>query len=118
MSAAGPHPVVARPGTTITVGLSGNGRTIRAHVGDTLVVRLPGNPTTGYRWSVARIPKSLRLLGSVYVPSPPRRIGQGGTFVFRFKTTSGSGSLRLVYRRPWEESTPPLRTFVLAVRTR
>lgn len=101
---------------TITVGPRANGTTLRPHRGDTLVVRLPGNPTTGYRWSVVRMPPSLRGISAMYVPSSPGRLGAGGTYVFRFAVRRGSGVLRLVYRRPWERSRPPLRTFTLTVR--
>jgi inhibitor of cysteine peptidase len=102
---------------TVTVGPAANGTTVRLHVSDRLVVRLPGNPTTGYRWSALRVPAPLHVLSSVYVPSQPKRLGQGGTYVFRFAAGRGSGTLKLVYRRPWETKTPPLRTFTLTVRS-
>ena len=101
---------------TITIGPAANGTTIRLHPGDTLVVRLPGNPTTGYRWSASRVPVVLRRLSSTYVPTLPKRLGQGGTFVFRFAAERGSGTLRLIYRRPWETNKAPLRTFTVTVR--
>jgi inhibitor of cysteine peptidase len=107
-----------RSSSTITVGQAANGKTIHPRAGDTLIVRLPGNPTTGYRWSVSRTPAPLRLLASSYVPSPPKRLGQGGTFVFRFRVRAGHGTLTLVYRRPWEKSKPPLRSYSLLVRSR
>ncbi len=108
----------ARTAATITVGAAANGTTVRLRAADTLVVRLAGNPTTGYRWSVKRAPAPLHLVGSTYKPSPPGRLGQGGTYVFRFRAKSGSGKLELVYRRPWEKRKPPLRTFSLTVRVR
>jgi inhibitor of cysteine peptidase len=111
----------AHPGAglrTITVGPKANGTVVRPQVGDTLVVRLPGNATTGYRWAVVGAPSVLRPLSSAYVVASPGRLGQGGTYVFRFRVRSGSGLLRLDYRRPWEKGTPPLRTFRLTIRTR
>lgn len=117
-SPAGARPLAsAAAAATVTVGPAANGTTVRLHVGDRLVVRLPGNPTTGYRWSALRVPAPLRLLSSVYVPSQPKRLGQGGTYVFRFAAGRGSGTLKLVYRRPWETKKPPLRTFTLTVRS-
>lgn len=110
-----PGPAAA---ATITVGPAANGTTIRLHAADTLVVRLPGNPTTGYRWSASRVPQALRLRTSTYVPALPKRLGQGGTFVFRFAVRPGSGTLRLIYRRPWETNKAPLRTFSLTVQAR
>jgi inhibitor of cysteine peptidase len=102
----------------ITVGPKANGTTLRPQVGDTLAVRLPGNPTTGYRWAVVRTPPALRLLSSAYVPAPPGRLGQGGTYVFRFQVRAGSGVLSLDYRRPWKTGSPPLKTFRLTIRAR
>ncbi len=29
-----------------------NGRTLEVHVGDSIAIELPENPTTGYRWNV------------------------------------------------------------------
>jgi inhibitor of cysteine peptidase len=116
-AAAGPQGSTATR-ATITVGPAANGTTVRPRARDTLVVRLPGNPTTGYRWSASRVPAVLRLLASSYVPSPPKRLGQGGTFVFRFAVRRGSGTLGLAYRRPWEKNKPPLRAFSLTVRAR
>lgn len=101
---------------TIVRGPSANGSTVRAHAGDALVVRLPGNPTTGYRWSVVRLPASLRLVRAAYHPPAQRRLGQGGTYVFRFAVRFGHGTIRLGYSRPWETTKPPLRTFTLTVR--
>lgn len=110
--------LAARPGATITVGQAANGKTIRLHVADTLVVRLPGNPTSGYRWSLTRLPSSLHLLASTYLPSTGKRLGQAGTYVFRFEARKGSGTLRLVYRRPWEQQKPPLRAFAVTTSVR
>lgn len=108
----------ARTASTITIGSAANGKTIRLHPADTLVVRLSGNPTTGYSWSVKRTPAPLRLIDTTYRPSRPGRLGQGGTFVFRFEAKRGSGVLGLVYRRPWEKGKSPLRTFSVTVRVR
>lgn len=103
---------------TIVVGPDASGNTVRPHVGDTLVVRLPGNPTTGYRWVIARRPPTLRLVASRYAPSTPARLGRGGTYIFRFKVGAGGGPLRLAYLRPWEKGKPPLRSFTLTIHAR
>ena len=113
---AASHPAVGVD--TITVGTKANGTAVRPQLGDTLVVRLPGNPTTGYRWAATRVPPMLPLLSSSYVAAAPGRLGQGGIYVFRFRARAGSGVLRLDYRRPWETSKPPLRTFRLTIQTR
>ena len=108
----------AAAAATVTVGPSANGSTRALRSGDTLVVRLPGNPTTGYRWTVTARPAALRPAGSSYVAPPKGRLGQGGTYVFRFTARGGAGKLRLAYARPWEKGKPPLQTFRLAVLVR
>jgi len=115
--AAAAHPQAGA--ATIVVGPRANGTTVRLRVGDSLVVRLPGNPTTGYRWVVAQRPPALRLVASRYAPSLPTRLGRGGTYTFRFEAgVTGSGRLRLAYRRPWETGKPALRSFTLTIRAR
>jgi len=105
----------AAAAATITVGPAANGSARELLSGDTLVVRLPGNPTTGYRWAVAARPAALRPLRFSYEAPPKGRLGQGGTYVFRFRARAGVGTLRLAYARPWEKGKPPLRTFRLAL---
>ena len=98
----------------IVVGPAQNGATIHPAPGAVVVVRLPGNPTTGFRWTVARTPASLRLIRATYVPMAPKRLGSGGTFVFRYAARPGSGVLRILYRRAWEGAAPA-KTFTLHV---
>jgi inhibitor of cysteine peptidase len=108
----------ALAGRTVTIGSSSNGKSLSLKKGDTLVVRLAGNVSTGYSWEIAKLPSSLRRLGSGYETrkTTPPMPGQGGTFVFRFAARPGHGALRLVYRRPWEKQTPPLKTFTVTIR--
>ena len=110
--------VPAAAAATITVGPSANGSTRELLSGDTLVVRLPGNPTTGYRWTVTARPSALRALGSTYLAPAKGLPGQGGTYVFRFRARAGAGTLRLAYARSFEKGKPPIRTFRLAVLVR
>jgi predicted secreted protein len=104
--------------STVTVGAKANGTTVVLRAGQTLVVRLAGNPTTGYRWFAAHVPSALHLASAKYVAPPPGRLGQGGTYVFRFTVRTGNGSLRLEYRRAFEKVKPAIRTFTLAIRAR
>ena len=103
---------------TVTVGAAANGKTLVLKKGDTLVLRLASNPTTGFGWWVVSKPKALKLLERTFVMSgkPPHPPGQGGTSVFRFSVRSGQGRLKLVYRRSWEKGTPPSHSFALSIR--
>jgi predicted secreted protein len=105
-------------GRTTTVGIAWNGKEIKLNSGDTLVVRLAGNATTGFRWSIVSRPKALRLVRSTYLTSPPGRIGQGGTFSFRLSALGGRGTLKLAYRRPWENGKPPAQSFSIEVQVK
>ncbi|MGZ4385370.1 MAG: protease inhibitor I42 family protein [Gaiellaceae bacterium] len=107
----------ALAGRTVTVGSSSNGKSLELERGDTLVVRLAGNVSTGYRWDLVSLPPSLRKIGSSYEQrkAGPPMPGQGGIFVFRFAVRAGEGTLRLAYHRPWQKAAPPLRRFTLAV---
>jgi inhibitor of cysteine peptidase len=109
-------PTGAAAARTVTVGAAANGKSLVLKKGDTLVVRLAANPTTGYDWAIARKPTALKLVKRTYLAASPMRIGQGGTDVFRFSVRSGQGRLELVYRRSWEKGKAPLRTFLLKIR--
>ena len=77
-------------------------------VGDTVVLTLPENPTTGYRWS-ADPPADHRL--SLRTDSleltEEDRLGTPGTRKFVLGAESeGRQVLRLALRRPWETTAP------------
>ena len=85
------------------------GADVEVKVGDTLVLRLSSNPSTGYTWYVH--PKTtavLRLVGQTQAdpndqtsdPVPGRPIVQVFTFLPRRK---GDGILLLRYVRAWEK---------------
>ncbi|WP_194292831.1 protease inhibitor I42 family protein [Streptomyces smaragdinus] len=81
-----------------------DGRTIRLHVGDVLVVTLPVNMLTGLHWEVASYDQSSLDRPEVVVkpPDPGQAMGAGGTLaVFRFPvkaTTAAPAQLVLELR--------------------
>ncbi len=103
---------------TKTVDMAYDGGTIDLHVGDTLVVRLEGNPTTGYTWeSATEAMPSLKQIGEKqYVRDASDRVGSGGYFEWTFEATAvGTTHLKLEYLRPFEQGEPPVKTWVAAV---
>lgn len=88
---------------------------LRMHPGQILVLTLPSNPTTGYRWEVKDAAASvLRSLGpEVYSnPEDAGLVGSAGLSTWRFQATQpGDGHLLLVYKRPWEVGVAPAETF-------
>ncbi|MGC9530499.1 MAG: protease inhibitor I42 family protein [Candidatus Bipolaricaulaceae bacterium] len=84
-------------------------------VGESLMVALPGNPTTGYEWEVEGEPAFLALVPGVEYRADSGLLGAGGVFYFRYRAEeAGEGQLTFAYRRPWEAA-PPERTFAVTV---
>ncbi len=95
------------------------GQTIEAAVGQEVVVRLKGNPTTGFRWEVEAVEgEAVEPRGEVaYEPPHTARLGAGGTFVARFQAArQGEATLAMRYVRPWEKDKEPAETFRATVK--
>ena len=101
---------------SVSIDETQNGQTVSLASGDSLVIELAGNPTTGYEWAVAQADDDLlRLADSSYTPDSPGLAGSGGLYLFRFEALRpGSAPLLLAYRRPWEPNAPA-RSFALTV---
>lgn len=98
---------------------SDNGSEIRLKTGETMVIRLESNPTTGYSWQVLEIDNSvLEQDGDSEFKTAPGNegsVGAGGEETIRFKALGpGKITLTLGYMRPWEDL-PPLQTFSIQV---
>jgi inhibitor of cysteine peptidase len=97
------------------------GRTIDLVVGDTLTVRLSGNPSTGFNWKVASPPTSvLQQIGDrgAQQPTTTGIVGASETITFRSRAAAaGETKLSLAYRRSFE-TVPPARTFDFGLRVR
>jgi inhibitor of cysteine peptidase len=91
-----------------------NGREMQLKKGQTLVVTLEGNPTTGYSWEVAEPldEQVLRQVGEAEFKAESDLAGAGGVQVLRFEAVNaGTINLKLVYHRPWEKDVEPLETY-------
>ena len=98
---------------------SDNGRQITVKPGDVVTVSLDSNPTTGYSWQVIEIDNTVLIQDGdpeyKQVTGSADLVGAGGTETFRFKATgSGETSLKLGYRRPWE-NVPPIENFSVKI---
>ena len=93
------------------------GSQVELKAGQTLVISLEGNPTTGYTWEVAELDEQvLRQIGQAEFKPESDAIGAGGVQTLRFETVnSGQTTLKLVYRRPREEDVEPAETFSVHV---
>lgn len=83
---------------------SGTTRSVR--VGERMTVRLPENPTTGYRWEADCDDTRLRLVEDRYDgPETPR--GAGGERSLTLEVlAAGPTTLRLANRRSWGDGEP------------
>lgn len=103
---------------TVNVGAAQSGASIDLRVGDTLVVRLDSNPSTGFDWAVVGSTAPALDLSERTYTTGGTALGAAGTVTYRFRAAAeGSTQLVIRYARSWE-SVPPERTFELTVRVR
>jgi predicted secreted protein len=104
-AAAAPPP--APKVQTLEINRSHNGQLARLHAGNVLIIRLSGNPNSGYQWQAGTSnTKALRL--TVRPQYSPSAAGAAtGTYTFTYEAVQpGSGYLRLYYVRPGDPSHP------------
>ena len=97
---------------------SGSENPFAMNVGDEFVLTLESNPTTGYRWQVADKldEKTVKLISSEYNAPDTKLVGAGGNEVWTFKAAGkGKTTINLIYVRPWEKDTPPVRTATVII---
>ncbi|WP_164997758.1 protease inhibitor I42 family protein [Methanolobus psychrotolerans] len=85
--------------------------------GDTIIVILEENPTTGYSWNMTAS-EGLELKGDSYEQTTGTEglTGAGGSHQWTFEVTdTDDQSLSAVYMRPWEEKTGTEDTFSLDI---
>ena len=103
------------------VSIDGRSETVKR--GDTIAVHLDSTPSTGYRWELVRLAgASVVQVGLPdYQPETAAgvpKVGAPGHTTFRFRAVqSGTSSIDLDYRRPFDEGEPAARTvrFEIAV---
>lgn len=105
---------------TVAVNAADSGRRLHMTEGQTLVVRLETNPSSGYQWTPAPFNQAvLRQLGNPdYTPDPRAAAVPGGRGVTAFRFAAdhpGRTQLTLNYRRPTEKSSLPAKTMILDV---
>ena len=111
-------PTAAPAPATVTVTADDyNNSSINLKTGDTLVVELKGNPSTGYQWQqIAPDTTILRQLGEPAFTPDSSAPGAPGKVEMRFEAVGeGYMLLQLVYQRPFEPQSPPAQSFQLNV---
>jgi inhibitor of cysteine peptidase len=107
--------------SNLTISDKDNRTNVDLTTGQTLIVRLPSNPSTGYAWVVNGDPAPLKLTKSFSVRSKGTSgmVGAPRTAVLEFNAaSSGVTTLTLLYRRSWEYNVAPTKTFTVTVSVR
>ncbi|RPJ64569.1 MAG: hypothetical protein EHM20_18255 [Alphaproteobacteria bacterium] len=96
-----------------------NGNTMYLKEGQTFILKLNENPSTGYSWQLSR-DDGLNLLWDKYHPWESSEesgnivIGAGGFHVWKIEAMN-DGKVKATYKRPWEPETGREKTFTLNV---
>jgi inhibitor of cysteine peptidase len=94
-----------------------NGKTVKSPIGGEIVLRLPENPSTGYRWAVEAVDaKLVDVQENEYVPLSDK-VGSGGVaqWIIRAKAT-GTTQIRLKRWRHWEGERSVLERYEFTLR--
>jgi predicted secreted protein len=110
MSAPAAVPALGKA-QTLEINRSHNGQLARMRVGNLLIIRLPGNPASGFEWQVGTTnTPALRLtVAPQYSPAAAAPSGavMPGSYTFVYQAVQpGAGPLRLYYVRPADRSHP------------
>lgn len=100
----------------VEINAGDSGGQVMLEMGQTLVLSLESNPTTGYGWEIAEIDEAiLKQIHHEYEPDRPILEGSGGRDIWHFRAEAkGRMTLTLNYLRPWEEA-EPIQTFSVEV---
>ncbi len=104
--------------TAASVSSAQDSKPITVTNGQEFSFTLASNPTTGFRWDLAKPLNTnfVRLLTNEYLRPDSRLVGAGGNEVLKFKATSeGKTEIDLKYARPWEKEVEPAKTTNLVV---
>jgi inhibitor of cysteine peptidase len=93
------------------------GKNLTLNPGDSLVVMLNSNPSTGYSWVVKPVDNAvLSLAEEPSFKADSDKLGAPGKTTLTFKAVaSGSQVLTLLYQRSFEKDAQPIKTFTINV---
>jgi inhibitor of cysteine peptidase len=92
----------------VVIGEANKGGTITLKDGDSLVVQLPENPTTGFRWGpTGATSQLLQRESDDFAPAGSSALGAGGMRTFRYRAKGkGNAVLSFALARSWESGSP------------
>jgi inhibitor of cysteine peptidase len=91
-------------GLSLQVASAIEGKNISVNVGNTFLLELPSNPTTGFDWHFDNLDeKTFQIISSGYTPVAPQLCGSGGKDYWTIKALKpGNYKIKLLYYRTWE----------------
>lgn len=102
--------------TVVDVSTADNGARVEVRAGDAIVLRLPDNPTTGYRWQLLPVDGDILVLDDEgYLPSGAG-VGSGGTATWRLRAVrEGTTVVAATRWRPWEGEASVIDRYSISV---
>ncbi len=104
--------------SNLSVDNSYSGKQVELSVGQSLVVTLDSNASTGYSWSLAQNSDGsvLNKTGNQYIAPQTTLVGASGKEEWTFKALKkGNSTISMEYKRSWETGVAPAKTFDLTV---
>jgi inhibitor of cysteine peptidase len=97
----------------VTIDETCHGRLIEIFSNNRVILQLPENPSTGYRWELKPLDTNiLKLQVDTYRAPTTMALGAKGIRIFEFLSQStGTVNLRLHLRRPWESESANAEIF-------
>ncbi|MFA5056289.1 MAG: protease inhibitor I42 family protein [Dehalococcoidia bacterium] len=95
-----------------------SGQQIELSPGDSLIVTLDSNPSTGYAWSISEIGDEAVIddVSNEFVGADTGMVGAGGQEVWTFEAIDeGTSTIEMQYSRSWETDVEPVETFIVTV---
>ena len=103
---------------SVTLTNTNNGGNLEVKDGGQIIVKLDGNPSTGYTWEAKDLDATMfKQVGDpVFSSSNPGLVGSAGTLTLTFNALkAGTSQLTMIYHRPWETGVDPINTFTVRV---
>ncbi|MGB9927317.1 MAG: protease inhibitor I42 family protein, partial [Methanosarcina sp.] len=105
------------PSTQQVITESENGKTINLKKGENFILKLRGNPSTGYSWQL-KLSRGLKILNEEYIqdPAPERMVGVPGTHFWIIEYVGpGFEQISGIYKQPWMSTTGDEKKFKLNI---
>ncbi len=97
--------------------MDGKEQYIQLTKGQKFTVTLESNPTSGFEWLPKFDGSIINLISHDFQSSTAKRIGSSGKDIFTFLAiSSGSGNLKMLYKRSWEEQFVAEKVFAINVK--